>query len=75
MPTKNARINVVMEKGLYSAVNELAKRQGLSMSLTVRDLVREAIELREDVALAGIAEQRERALKRKKLLSHDEVWG
>ena len=74
MPTKNARINVVMEKTLYSAVSELAKKQGLSMSLTVRDLVREAIELREDLTLARFAEQREGALKKKKLLTHDEAW-
>jgi hypothetical protein len=74
MPTKNARINVVMEKTLYSAVSELARKHGLSMSLTVRDLVREAIELHEDVALARVAEQRDGTLKKKRLLTHEEVW-
>jgi hypothetical protein len=74
MPTKNARINVVMEKALYLAVSDLAKEQGLSMSMAVRDLVREAMELREDLDLARFAEHREGTLKKKSLLSHEEVW-
>jgi hypothetical protein len=74
MPTKNARINVVMEKALYSAVSDLAKERGLSMSMAVRDLVREAMELREDLDLARFAELREGTLKKKSLLSHEEVW-
>ncbi len=72
MPTKNARVNVVMEKPLYAAVSEIAKRQGLSMSMTVRDLVREAIELQEDQALAIFAETREASSM--KPLSHEDVW-
>ena len=75
MPTKNARVNVVMEKPLYSAVNEIARARGLSMSMTVRDLIREAIELQEDQALAGFAENRETSLKERKNISHEEVWG
>lgn len=73
MPTKNARVNVVMEKPLYAAVNEIAEKRGLSMSMAVRDLIREAIELQEDQALAGFAETREASLK--KTLSHEDVWG
>lgn len=73
MPTKNARVNVMMEKPLYAAVNEIAEERGLSMSMVVRDLIREAIELQEDQALASIAEIREASLK--KALSHEDVWG
>lgn len=75
MPTKNARVNVVMEKPLYAAVNGIAKERGLSMSMVVRDLIREAIELQEDQALARFAEMRETSLKKKKTLSHENVWG
>jgi metal-responsive CopG/Arc/MetJ family transcriptional regulator len=75
MPTKNARVNVVMEKPLYTAVSGLAKREGTSMSMVVRDLVKEAIELREDIELVKIAEQRERSLTRTKKLSHKDIWG
>ena len=74
MPTKSPRINVVLEKPLYRAIEELANRDGISLSLKVRDLVREALEIEEDIALTGIAEARERTLSKTKTLSHDEVW-
>lgn len=75
MPTKNARVNVVLEKPLYAAVDEIAKRQGLSRSMVVRDLVREAIELREDLALAAFAERREQSFDTKGAITHEDVWG
>lgn len=74
MPTKSPRINVVLEKPLYQTIERLASRDGISLSLKVRDLVREALEIEEDLALAGIAEARERALPKTKTLRHDEVW-
>ena len=74
MPTKNPRVNVVLEKPLYSRVEHLAKKDGISMSLKVRDLVREALEMEEDVALAVFAEERERTFKRATALKHNDVW-
>ncbi len=43
MPTKNPRIQVVLEKPLYYRVRELADRDGLSLSLEIRSMVREAV--------------------------------
>lgn len=74
MPTKNPRVNVVLEKPLYNRVEHLAKKDGISMSLKVRDLVREALEMEEDVALAVFAEERERTFKRATALKHNDVW-
>jgi len=74
MPAKNPRVNVVLEKPLYANVERLAKRDGVSLSLKVRDLVREALEMEEDIALAQFAESREKTFSRKKSLKHDEVW-
>lgn len=74
MPTKNPRINVILEKGLYNAVAEMAKQEGISKSMAIRDLVKEAMELREDSLLAGIAEERENTFILDNALSHDEVW-
>ena len=74
MPTKNPRINVVLEKPLYKNVERIARRDGVSLSLKVRDLVKEALEMEEDIALASIAGEREKTFTRKKALSHDEVW-
>lgn len=74
MPTKNPRINVVMEKPLYYRVKHLAERDNTSLSLKVRDLVREALELEEDIELAKFAEKREKTFKRVKALRHKDVW-
>ena len=74
MPTKNPRVNVVLEKPLYANIERLAKRDGVSLSLKVRDLVREALEMEEDIALARFADSRDKTFSRKKSLKHDEVW-
>ncbi len=74
MPTKNPRVNVVLEKPLFRTVEQLAKRDGLSLSLKVRDLVKEALEIEEDIALSEWAEAREKTFKKEKALKHHEVW-
>jgi metal-responsive CopG/Arc/MetJ family transcriptional regulator len=75
MPTKNARINVVVEKPLYTLIDEISKERGISKSMLVRDLVIEAIDLREDRALARFAQEREKTFDKSKALTHEEVWG
>jgi metal-responsive CopG/Arc/MetJ family transcriptional regulator len=75
MPTKHPRINVVLEKPLYESVQRLAKKEDISLSLKVRDLVREALEAEEDAALADFAEERERTFRRSRGLTHKQVWG
>lgn len=74
MPAKNPRVNVVFEQPLYTNIERLAARDGVSLSLKVRDLVREALEIEEDIALTHIAEARGKSFSRKKSLAHDEVW-
>jgi hypothetical protein len=74
MPVKNPRINVVLEKPLYHTIERLANRDGISLSLKVRDLVKEALEMEEDIALSAFAEKRERTLTKSKALKHHEVW-
>lgn len=75
MPTKNPRVNVVLEKPLYESVRRLAKKEDISLSLKIRDLVREALEAEEDAALAQFAEEREKNFKRSRALTHRQVWG
>jgi len=74
MPTKNPRVNIVVEPLLYGVMNDLATKEGVSMSTLARDLIREALELREDVALAAWASAREKTFSRKHALSHEETW-
>lgn len=74
MSGKNPRINVVLEKPLYDVIERFAKREGVSLSLKVRDLVKEALEIEEDIALTQFAEEREKTFSKKKSLKHNEVW-
>jgi hypothetical protein len=74
MPTNNPRINVVLEKPVYDSIERLAKKDGVSMSMKVRDLVKVSLDIEEDVALSAIAEKREKTYRRGKALSHDDVW-
>jgi len=75
MPTKNPRINVVLEKPLYETVRRLAEKEDVSLSLKIRDLVRAALEAEEDAALAQFAEEREKSFKRSRAFTHKQVWG
>ncbi|MCL5061895.1 MAG: hypothetical protein M1443_01610, partial [Nitrospirae bacterium] len=75
MPAKNPRINIVVERPLYTAIHDMAEDSGISMAMVVRDLIKEALELKEDAALAAFADERMKSFNRKKALSHDEVWG
>ena len=74
MPTKNPRINVVLEEPLFVSIEQLAKRDGVSLSLKVRDLVKEALEIEEDIGLSLFAEKREKSFKKTESLKHREVW-
>ena len=74
MPTKNPRVNVVVEPPLYSIMHDLATETGVSMSTLARDLIREALEIREDVALGAFAERRMETFNRDSALSHEETW-
>lgn len=60
MPTQHPRVQVTLERTLYRAVSALARQDGVSMSLKARDLIREALDRLEDVALGAIVEERSR---------------
>ena len=74
MSAKNPRINVVLERPVYSLIEKLAQERGLSLSMVTRDLIREALETYEDAVLAEVAEEREATLAGRPTLGHGEVW-
>lgn len=74
MASTNHRVNVVLEEPVYEGLRRWAKRDGVSLSLKVRDLVKEALEAEEDRALAGLAKEREQTFDRKKALTHSQTW-
>ncbi len=74
MPTKQPRVNIVLERPLYEALSRFARRDGVSLSLKARDLLKSALETEEDAGLVRFAEKRERSFDRKKALTHRETW-
>ena len=74
MPNKNPRISMVVEPDLYAIIQHLAEKKGVSSSSITRELVLEAIESREDLALFEIMETRLKDSHEEDYLSHDEVW-
>ena len=75
MPTTNPRINVLCEKPLYGAIAEIAARDGASLSSVAHDLLLESLELREDIALAAVADKRAAGFDRSAALTSDQVFG
>jgi hypothetical protein len=74
MATKLPRLNVVLEPAVYKTIHRLSKKQGLSMSLVARDLLREALKIHEDIYWAKEAAAREKTFVREKALRHDQIW-
>ena len=74
MPTQNPRINIVLEDALYKNVQLLAEKDNVSLSAKVRDLLKVALEIQEDVVLSAMAEEREESWHESEAMSHDDVW-
>lgn len=74
MSTKYPRLNVVLEPPIYRAIIKLAKKDGVSLSLKARDLIREALEFCEDIYWVKQAQTREKTFKKSKALKHNQVW-
>ena len=74
MSTKHPRLNVVLEMPLYSAIQRLARKDGVSLSLKARDLILEALESYEDAYWTKVAESRDKTLHKKSALTHKQIW-
>ena len=75
MPTKQPRINITLEEPLYRIIEELSEVKGLSMSMVTRELIKEALEIEEDLYLTSFAEERDGTLFPYEALEHDDAWG
>jgi hypothetical protein len=73
VPTKNPRVNTVLEPPLFRAVERLARGDRVSLSQKIRDLVREAVELFEDEGLEALARERRARAPKGRWLSGDEA--
>lgn len=74
MPAKNPRVNIVLDPLIYAALGRLAARDGISMSLEARDLIKEALEAKEDIYWDIVAAERKRTYSAKKAVEHKDIW-
>ena len=75
MPAKNPRVNVVLDPLLFAALGRMAERDGVSMSLEARDLIKEALEAKEDIYWDMVAAERTKTYNARKSISHKDMWG
>ena len=72
MPTKNPRINITFEEVYAELLSDLAKQEQKSVSSFAKELIIEALERREDVALSDLAEVRD--IEKAKKIKHKDAW-
>lgn len=72
MPTGNPRIQVMLDAETDGLLASLAAQQERSISATAATLIREALELHEDLLLSKHGDAR--VAKTKKWVSHADAW-
>lgn len=60
MPPKKQRLSVNLEPALYDVLKLSAEKAGISLSLKARDLIKEAMEIEEDLYWEEVARKREK---------------
>ena len=72
MPTTKQRINITVDKDTNWILKTLAKRDSVSVSAKAVELLEDALELEEDLALAAIADARSK--KKVKYIPFEKAW-
>jgi hypothetical protein len=75
MPAKNPRISAVVDHGLFTWLRAKAVREGISVSLVVRDLLMRVREDEEERYWAAAGEERLDTFSRDEAEGHEDVWG
>lgn len=72
MPTKHPRINITFEESTARLLTHLAQKEQKSVSGLAKELVKEALERREDRVLSATAEVRDQPGMKK--VRHQDAW-
>ena len=72
MPTTKARINLTVPSDVERELQRIAKRDARSVSTVALELLRQALEIEEDMALLRFVERREKQTA--KYVSHAQAW-
>jgi hypothetical protein len=75
MPAKNPRISAVVDPGLLKWLRAKAEREGISVSLVVRDLLMRMRDEEEEQYWAAAGEERLESFSRDEALRHEDIWG
>jgi hypothetical protein len=75
MPAKNPRVSAVVDRGLLKWLRAKAKREGISVSLVVRDLLMRLRDEEEEQHWAAAGDERLESFSRDEALHHKDVWG
>lgn len=73
MPTVKSRIHITPSDTLYTAIEQIAKRDNVRLASKVTELLQQAIEIEEDEVLHRIAQERDK--NNVSFVSHQDVWG
>lgn len=76
MPTKKPRCNITFDPSEINILSTLAKKGRKSISSVAKELILEALERHEDMALSALADRREEEAERKseETVSHEDAW-
>lgn len=73
MPTLKQRINITVDKDTGWALKQLAKINQVPVATKAAQMLRDALELQEDLILAEMVEKRAKD-KNAKYIDHDTFW-
>lgn len=72
MPTKNPRVNITFDKKTAVILASLSAQEHKSVASLAKELILDALERREDLALSALAEIRD--TKNAETMEHEDVW-
>lgn len=72
MPTKKTRINITLEEQTAHILTDLAKKNDQPTAGVAKELILEALEKREDIALSKLAQSRDIATAAR--IEHKDAW-
>jgi len=75
MPAKNPRISAVVDLGLWKWLRSKAGREGISVSLVVRDILMRVRAEEEEQYWVAAGEERLDSFSRDEASPHEDVWG
>lgn len=72
MTARTQRLSVNLEGEVFGIVAKIAAKTGQSTSAFARDLMLDALERREDLALSNLAKKRDKNTQ--KTIKHQDAW-